>query len=352
MQYTTDPNAIHQYMSSRNRTARWVNSHYASETDFDSPSIPPLELAGMIPSSPSSEASSCDSLPPMMVLRYKDGRPDIPIPKLDQYGQVVRHPSRKCKRGGHESRHACNDEEFSPTHPPEEIRILPFNGSGVAPSHHTRSRSLPRGFDSSETSETTLSSAEPAAQSGYILPPSTSHLSRNAPPSHSNFATWYDNPPSKAPNGPRAPPSHMPSSAISYSPEVPLATPQYAPPPPGGYYYPHNMGPGGVVYSHSTPVASSYHHPSAPATAAGPTYVHPAISHKHRSRFDSEHTPRSKSATGFRAGDHPLLPGRVSYDSGPGAGAASGAYYVLQTTPAGGGQRVHPIVSVPKPRRK
>jgi len=85
-EYTTSSEAIREYMSARERTAQWVSSHSRSGTTtvFVSPSSPPSTISD--PDAPSygpsdSDEESSHSLPPRMVLRYNDGRPDVPISK-------------------------------------------------------------------------------------------------------------------------------------------------------------------------------------------------------------------------------------------------------------------------------
>ena len=83
-EYTTSSEAIREYLSARERTAYWVNSHHTRipEDELLSPSAPPSELEDSDAPSygPSdSDDESTHSLPPRMVLRWNDGRPDLPI---------------------------------------------------------------------------------------------------------------------------------------------------------------------------------------------------------------------------------------------------------------------------------
>ncbi|PIL23211.1 hypothetical protein GSI_14520 [Ganoderma sinense ZZ0214-1] len=80
-EYATDPEAIHEFLTARERTMNWVDVH-SRGLSFMSPSSPPSILSDEDAPSfgPSeSDASSSHSLPPRMLLRYEDGRPDIPI---------------------------------------------------------------------------------------------------------------------------------------------------------------------------------------------------------------------------------------------------------------------------------
>ena len=86
-EYTTSPHAFREFMSARERTQRWIQSVSPSDAELYSPSVPPSVLEGLIPSSPPSEADSTNSTPPRMVLRYNDGRPDVPIPHPNGVGR-------------------------------------------------------------------------------------------------------------------------------------------------------------------------------------------------------------------------------------------------------------------------
>ena len=78
-EYTTDPEAIAHYLAARARTANWVDS--LSGKALVAPSVPPSLVSdtddGL--SSQDSDAESSHSLPPRMVLRYPDGRPDVTV---------------------------------------------------------------------------------------------------------------------------------------------------------------------------------------------------------------------------------------------------------------------------------
>src|SRR5216683_6500874 len=78
-EYTTDPDAISHYLAARARTAHWVDS--LSGKALVAPSAAPSLVSdtddGL--SSQDSDAESSHSLPPRMILRYPDGRPDVPV---------------------------------------------------------------------------------------------------------------------------------------------------------------------------------------------------------------------------------------------------------------------------------
>ncbi|KAI0353901.1 hypothetical protein OH77DRAFT_1497032 [Trametes cingulata] len=80
-EYATDPEAIQEFLTARDRTANWVNVH-SQGINFVPPSSPPSIISDSDAPSygPSeSDSSSTHSTPPRMVLRYPDGRPDVPI---------------------------------------------------------------------------------------------------------------------------------------------------------------------------------------------------------------------------------------------------------------------------------
>ncbi|KAF8177265.1 hypothetical protein K438DRAFT_1770040 [Mycena galopus ATCC 62051] len=81
---TTSSQAIRDYLSSKERTKNWVHSRAEPPDQCYSPNIAtsiPNEPDFVLP--PPSDAGSAHSLPPKMILRYPDGRPDEPIYQLD-----------------------------------------------------------------------------------------------------------------------------------------------------------------------------------------------------------------------------------------------------------------------------
>lgn len=94
-EYTTSSEAIREFLTARDRTAHWVGQHSGSDPGFLSPSSPPSILSDSdTPTYGASDddddgASSSHSLPPRMVLRYGDGRADVPI-STDHVGPT--HP--------------------------------------------------------------------------------------------------------------------------------------------------------------------------------------------------------------------------------------------------------------------
>ncbi|KAL1743694.1 hypothetical protein HDZ31DRAFT_74690 [Schizophyllum fasciatum] len=123
-EYDPSPEAIEEYYSSRSRTAAWI--HRLEVESLRAPSECPTRIDDvLLPSRPPSEAGSSRSVPPKMLLRFNDGRPDEPIP-------VSGHASvRRISRRPHEH---TEDTVSRP-------RTLPH-----PPSHHSRP-SIPDAFD-------------------------------------------------------------------------------------------------------------------------------------------------------------------------------------------------------------
>ncbi|KIY46960.1 hypothetical protein FISHEDRAFT_59977 [Fistulina hepatica ATCC 64428] len=96
-EYTSSPEAIQEYMTSQERTAHWLQK-VKGESPFRSPSVAPSKFEdALFPSRPPSEAESSNSVPPRMLLRYGDGRPDEPIPHVsDIYGAVKSNHSQQA----------------------------------------------------------------------------------------------------------------------------------------------------------------------------------------------------------------------------------------------------------------
>lgn len=332
-------------MSSRERTAHWVHSHSPSEAY--SPSVPPSVLDDDVFGSPPSDVESSHSVPPRMVLRYGDGRPDVPIvPAQPARSRSRRHedssssspisppPKNRQRSGSHGSSplsrsHHTNSRssELSPPSP-EEIRILP---SHVNPGHQpssshptrTRSRSLPRPADLHSHAE------------GFVPPPvapPVPQMPLHAPGPASQSSAWH--PYQHGGRHQKQPP------AIVYAPSHHRT--RYTPPP--IYHYPPQMGPNGMIYSHSAPVnQNQYRHNI--ATAPYPQNImHPsqvredAFAGRRRDNFTDRDRAMSLSARGIPPPIHvdPSSSSSVSSDE------SGGTYYILPHQ----GQKVHIIVSI------
>ncbi|KAJ3569399.1 hypothetical protein NP233_g5070 [Leucocoprinus birnbaumii] len=358
-EYTTSPEAYQEYMSARDRCVRWVQTHSSDADGFYSPSIPPTEIEGLIPSSPPSDAGSSHSLPPKMVLRYNDGRPDIPIPYTSFSSRSRRHeneahrshapskqaqpipiqPSHKSSQGptSHNPRPAPIGADAGS---PEEIRVLPSQRPAPSPlpprsatsshrqrSHHSRSKSVPRADPQllpEEDMDAASSRVRPVA-----YPPPSNHHSRPAPQMNPQAGPvpWHGlhiHSSSSSTKHSRGHSSHnkLPP-AIVYAPHHGHA-PHYAPP--AILYHSPPRGPNGMIYSHSAPVPIQ-----------GGQYPVPNFqSHDDRRRRD-----RTRS----------LGPGRVhkvprsddGRDSDVDSVGSGSTYYVLPTA----GQKVHVIAPSP-----
>jgi hypothetical protein len=332
-EYTTSSQAIREYMTSRERTAYWVQSHTPNEIAFYSPSVPPSVIDGLV-SSPPSEAESSRSVPPRMILRYGDGRPDIPIQPSEPIRSRSRrredssptspttphNPKYRQRSGSHgssplaRSHHTSSRSDRSPP-VPEEIRVLPSRpDNGPQPSsssHQPRSKSLPRTAD-----------LRSRAEAAPPLPPPQipSHGLAHAP-----------HPPAWHPYSGR-PPKQPPS--IVYAPSHQTRT-HYAPP--AMLHYPPQMGPNGMIYSHSAPVNQSQF---ARGMTSAP-YPHSAARPSHREnvwpgrgRDDVTNHDQMRSLSARRGAASSSSSSLSSAESG-------GTYYVLPHH----GQKVHIIVS-------
>ena len=350
-EYTTSSHAFREYMSARDRTARWVQTHSPVEGEFYSPSIPPSVIDGLVPSSPPSEADSSHSTPPKMVLRYNDGRPDIPIPhpgpsysmgKAGSRMSPQTSSSQSRTRSGSSSDSPRFNPPYIPRHDhnsnsPEEIRILPSaaplpaSSTSSRPSH-TRSKSLPRGPDHQR---------QPAPDVPFIPP---SHLQSQSPyygqgplptdaqgippPQQVSFA------PPTHPWPPRHGHLKHTPPAIIYAPHH-SHQPHYSPP--AMFHHPPQMGPNGMIYSHSAPVPGQYPpvYPTPYPSVGGASHHHSSSAHDIR-------------GPGRRDPNHTRSLGRSTRNNNPATSSTSltsqnsgSTYYVLPAH----GQKVHVIVS-------
>lgn len=342
-EYTTSSHAFREYMSARDRTARWVQSHSPTESEFYSPSVPPTVIDGLVPSSPPSEADSSHSTPPKMVLRYNDGRPDIPIPHPSHGHNLMGKPGSKTyqtstQNSSSQSRVRSNSSAelpaYNPSMPrsdhesrlPEEIRILPSSGEIPMSSRsngHTRSKSLPRSSLRHRPIAPDVPFIPPShlqTQSPYLGPGSSAAPQQISRPQqvNVNFA------PPTHPWPPIHHPKHTPP-AIVYAPHQ-AHQPHYAPP--AMFHHPPQMGPNGMIYSHSAPVPGQYR----PAYPTPYPSVLGASSRHHPSSSVHDHTRSVGRST--RINPASSSTSLTSQNSGS-------TYYVLPAH----GQKVHVIVS-------
>ncbi|KAF8635479.1 hypothetical protein AX17_003869 [Amanita inopinata Kibby_2008] len=335
--YSSSSTASREHMSARERTAYWVHAHSPDQVECYSPSVPPPELDAFFPSPPS-DAGSSHSVPPKMVLRYDDGRPDIPIPYPDaRYG-----PSRSHRRshynpqqahvreraGSHASPllvevHSRGHRGHFPTEVPEEIRVLPSARAFQSQQgRNARSRSLPRS-DGQPTGNELRTQPVPY-QTHATHPVSGSYaqdpaqVPRGAPPRthvlHAHGGPWHQR------SGGHAQPSSMPHAPVPH-PALYVAS--------NGYYHPPQVGPNGVIYSHSAPVGSGRHGQPYQHVAA-PDYRH-AMQGDH-TRGERPTDPRSRSVSLSGPAANAARPLVINRSNSSLSGSELGAnYYVTRS---------------------
>ncbi|KAF8259951.1 hypothetical protein EI94DRAFT_947427 [Lactarius quietus] len=262
-EYTTDPEAIAHYLAARSRTAHWVDS--LSGKTLAAPSFPPSLVSdtddGL--SSRDSDGESSHSLPPQMVLRYPDGRPDVPVStdsRWAPHGQkpitpTPFHSRARAGSGSHGyppsnpniySRAPSNAVPLyvSPPPPvvttqPETIHVRPSPTSSIPqqglvsypppdPYHNSTSASTPARQRSMRS--TASSRPPPLSLQMIYTPPAPASLSRSAPvsPTHERFQAAQQPPPLPLPSAPH-PPIAAPSPVYGFP--SPTSAPE--PPPPG-----------------------------------------------------------------------------------------------------------------------
>jgi hypothetical protein len=348
-EYTTKPEVVARYMNARQRTMHWVDTHVPSQTEFYSPSVPPVMLhdpdsPGYLPSDAESDAESVVSLPPRMVLKYGNGRPDIPISHWHYDNDSTRRSKNRPRvpepRRGEShrraqsfsnqpsstaSRHSNSNNNqhrlrISSLPAPEEIRILPPSSrSQIQAQSPPRTNSYSQ--DSRSTSEVPRSSS--TRQSTRHGPP---QLNQPAPPlTHSQSQQSHSrNGQSQRSHGSRSPP------AIVYAPSQRSGS-NYAPPViMTGSQYPQRAP--GVTYSHSTPVplpSQKSHFLNAGATP-------------YPSAHGTQLSSVREEGTRGRANSRRIMDSAVFVDSADAESHDSGSTYYVIPTP---GQKIHVIVS-------
>ncbi|KAF9469413.1 hypothetical protein BDZ94DRAFT_1244391 [Collybia nuda] len=278
-----------------------------------------------------------------MLLRYGDGRPDIPIAPLEttrSSGRGRRQdsasrppislpqmPGHRARAGSHGSsplaRSYSRQPDFDRSPPaPEEIRILPSNGSGIplssSSSNQPRSRSLPRSVDL-------------RSQPGGFVPPLPTNQGPQVTFSQPEPQPWH-------PHGGRPyNPQKQPPSII-YAPSHHSRPARYTPP--ALLQHPPQMGPNGMIYSHSVPPTQF---PSKGGVAPYPPMAGqpPHLSSVHeenrgdRSRRQTHERARSLSFA------RPMAISPSTSTSSLNSQGSGSTYYVLPAA----GQKVHVIVS-------
>ncbi|KAH9168153.1 hypothetical protein EDB89DRAFT_2074278 [Lactarius sanguifluus] len=317
-EYTTDPEAIAHYLAARARTAHWVDS--LTGKALVAPSIAPSLVSdtddGL--SSQDSDAESSRSLPPRMVLRYPDGRPDVPVstdtrwPPHNQKSTTPTpfHTRPRAGSGSHgyppsnpniHSRAPSNAVPLYVTPPPpvvaaqpETIHIRPSPTSPIPQQgpvsyltqdpHHSSSLSTP----SRQRSMRSAPSARPPPMALQMIytPPAPSSQSRSAPvsPTHETFQAAQQSLPPPPPSAPH-PPIAAPSPVYGF----PSPTSAHEPPPAGPLTHSRTHS-----RTHSYSSNNSYPHPQAAAgTASSPPSAYPGSSaqrqRRHSSRTGTSH---------------------------------------------------------------
>ncbi|KAJ7073954.1 hypothetical protein C8F01DRAFT_5269 [Mycena amicta] len=309
-EYTTSSQAIRDYLSSKERTKHWVLNRAEPPDLCYSPSVAPSVFNGndndfVLP--PASDTGSSHSLPPKMVLRYSDGRPDEAIPYGQGHGSKLR-PSQPRSRSG-------SGTGPAPPRGPEEIRVLPTSPVDPRPPGPVRSKSLPRSAYSQIQQDHGIPPVPPLPQMHVGFSPTPQPVWNGAQDSHHGHG--------------RHPP------AIVYAPSHARSRPHYAPP--AIYTHPPQMGPNGMIYSHSAPVRPSQKYVPTPYPSVVPS------AHSHMSAVkEEEHRRRSKTPNGrdrSRSRTRRDLSPASSVSSFASNGSGS-TYYVMPT----GRQKVHVIL--------
>ncbi|KAI0667236.1 hypothetical protein C8Q78DRAFT_1054765 [Trametes maxima] len=259
-EYATDPEAIQEYLTARDRTTNWVSvhsgfSHYVSPSsppsiisDSDAPSVGPSE----------SDSGSVRSVPPRMVLRYPDGRPDVPI-SSDGVPSPTHSRNNHTYGSQSTSRHtrsrsgslAAPGPADAPPAPRYAQTLSYATGSRYAPSARPHI-SPPR---SPESIRVLPSRQAEESQPPVRVPTSNSSHHSRVPPAQSIFQPQPRQPsihPSHHSDriSPLADPLHTSSRSV-ISP-----TPQHAPA--SAQAYPFAAAPGGIAHSQSQPASVSH----------------------------------------------------------------------------------------------
>lgn len=315
-EYTTDPEAIAHYLAARSRTANWVDS--LSGKNLVAPSVPPSLVSdtddGL--SSQDSDAESSHSLPPRMILRYPDGRPDVTVSEAQAAQQKPpipttyhHHPAGRSQPGSHghhpsnpnmHSRVPSNSVPLYVTPPPpvvaphpEMIHVRPSPTSPLSSQQSPHNSYFPPGSHNDPSapprSRSIRSSKRPqvSLQMIYAPPPGASSQPHSAPVSPTDsFQPTEPPPPLPQP----VPPIVSPSPVYGFpSASSPLESPQAAPPKGSSrthtrtHSYSSN-------HSYPHPPAQSSNHPGPPPTLyhSGSTAQRPR---RHSSRAGSSAHP-------------------------------------------------------------
>ncbi|KAH9917155.1 uncharacterized protein BXZ73DRAFT_53446 [Epithele typhae] len=402
-EYATDPETIQEFVHARNRTANWVTVH-STGLQFVTPSAPPSMYSDEDAPSygPSDSEASSHSVPPRMLLRYNDGRPDIPISNDSASGSRGRSgPSRHSRsRSGSLSPTSPADQRMPPHHAqslsyasgsryaaaaethlqatPENIRILPSasrapedprrarasstSPQGAFPPHqpsvHDRVPALADPFHPSNRAvhphahaPSSRSRAHPQPIPIPASPPSMHPHSQSVP--HSSGSRFYEAPSIAATHTPHAPQPGLPYTyappAIVYAPSGRKHRSNYQPP--AIVYSPsshaHRRAPG-MAYSRSDPTPQPNPYGYSPEASAGHAPYPSAHGSSQRQRHQSmgatmgreREPPRGRSYTPGRDRSRTRDTTPALSESETSSDDSGSTYYVLPSP----GQKVQIIV--------
>lgn len=361
-EYTTSPDAVQVFRSSQERTAYWVRSHSPHHAKFHSPDSPP-SVVGEVEERASDEDSD-HSLPPKMVLRYPDGRADIPISHWHYENAHDPHREPGSRHGpnsrprphtayhSHDRARSATDA-YSPPHSRYHDHAVPH--------HHSARHGLPRAYEddfSTPPEEIHILPSDPNVQphrpTGTYRPRRSSE-----PPRRQQGAPLEDEPEVIEPLAPHYPPNHVegpppvmyshsqhihdpydhqhpshshsrgnrPPPSIVYAAGHHHASDHYAPP--TIVYAPHKAP--GMTYTVSAPTGSGFpQYPRITATPYNPV----------RSNLSSVHEEPRYGPRGSMHREHsmPRAPTPISEVA---SGDSGSTYYIIPTP----GQKVKVLVS-------
>jgi hypothetical protein len=304
-EYTTSSEAIREFLWSRERTARWVHQHYGHDTELLSPSVPPSIISDddALSYGPSESEESSHSTPPRMILRWNDGRPDIPVGGSSNYARS------RSQSHPHPFSHRAGSLDDAPPLPP--VGVNGFHPS--APSHHLSAALVP-------STHSRYGQTPSYASGPFVTPPGQAHITPPPSPEHIVVlpSPQDENPPvgGTVPTGySHVPPSHHGSQHSSRNPTVrSVQHPQpgrtngayssvtaqqsaiHAPSPRHAYNPSHTSRNAthspDLSYSQSQPVPAAHGGaPSRPGTVLPYVYSPPAIVYAPSGRHGSHYTP-------------------------------------------------------------
>jgi hypothetical protein len=293
-EYTTSSEAIREYLSARDRTANWVRRHAGGDEHLISPSIPPSIISDS--DAPSygptdSDNESDSSLPPRMVLRWGDGRPDVPIST-----EHHRHP--RSRAHSNPVRQSSINHSSRAPHPPQHHHHGPGT-EGL--DGHPRSQ---RKHQPSRYAQTLSYASGPApglAQDDSDTPASPEHILILPSPQGEEPPTIHPaHPIPRAATVHSAHPEHIIPTGVAPS-HHPSQHSIHSPSPRRAYNPSHasrnNTHSPGLTYSHSHPPASAHGNgrpipnSSRPGTALPYAYSPPQIIYA-----PSSHNPSTRYA--------------------------------------------------------